>query len=395
MLSLTRTPLADVLPYFATRGVDVAFLVPTETGYAKSIMDATAPVRDFLSRTGIHDYDSQAQGPDAKHEYPAVLVLGDSLRETTASLYRPATKSGDPRIWLRGLKEYCAPTDLLALVAIDDQLYVFDLSDASVIDSLESNGLAASLLDHAAQDALSVAAELLTKLKAIARLGFVETLVPGPTGIGMTLEYLLGITANSDKGPDYKGIEIKATRQGGRRSTNRVNLFSQVPDWPRSALTERQILDIYGYLRIGRRQLYCTVSASKVNSQGLYFALEEDEGLLRNRSDLGGIVCEVAQWDTGLLRTRLDRKHAETFWVKAECGSSQHNESFKYTSVVHTRKPNTHLLEALLASGIITMDYTLSQGPTAVRNHGYLFKILPSDVSLLFPDPVHYDLAEA
>ena len=40
MLALTDTPIEGVLKYFADRGLSVAFLVPTATGYEKSIMDS-------------------------------------------------------------------------------------------------------------------------------------------------------------------------------------------------------------------------------------------------------------------------------------------------------------------------------------------------------------------
>lgn len=57
MLSMSDTPIADVLRYFADRGIGAAFLVPTPTGYEKSIMDAIAPFRSFLQDAGIHDKD--------------------------------------------------------------------------------------------------------------------------------------------------------------------------------------------------------------------------------------------------------------------------------------------------------------------------------------------------
>ena len=48
MLAMSRTPINSVISYFADRGLEVAFLVPTPNGYKKSIMDAIASVRDFL-----------------------------------------------------------------------------------------------------------------------------------------------------------------------------------------------------------------------------------------------------------------------------------------------------------------------------------------------------------
>jgi hypothetical protein len=68
MLSISDTRIEDVLPFFSDRGIDVALIVPTITGLKKSIIDATASVRQFLDRNDIHDYNRQKQGPDAKRD---------------------------------------------------------------------------------------------------------------------------------------------------------------------------------------------------------------------------------------------------------------------------------------------------------------------------------------
>ena len=44
MLKMSDTPIRGFLPFFANAGLQVAFLVPTPTGYQKSIMDATLPL---------------------------------------------------------------------------------------------------------------------------------------------------------------------------------------------------------------------------------------------------------------------------------------------------------------------------------------------------------------
>ena len=48
MLAMADVPIDSFLPIFAKAGVSVAFLVPTPTGYEKSIMDATYPVRELF-----------------------------------------------------------------------------------------------------------------------------------------------------------------------------------------------------------------------------------------------------------------------------------------------------------------------------------------------------------
>ena len=96
MLAMSDINIDQFLPLFADVGVSVAFLVPTPTGYEKSIMDAIGPVRELLKDEGIHDYEAQEQGPSAKVMWPAFFVTADGLVETEASLYRPVTKKGDP-----------------------------------------------------------------------------------------------------------------------------------------------------------------------------------------------------------------------------------------------------------------------------------------------------------
>ena len=62
MLSKADTPIANVLPIFVDRSIDVSFLVPTPTGLEKAYFDATRSVRSFFIRQQFHDYADQLQG---------------------------------------------------------------------------------------------------------------------------------------------------------------------------------------------------------------------------------------------------------------------------------------------------------------------------------------------
>ena len=395
MLSASDTKIEEVLPFFTKKGIDVALIVPTETGMVKSIMDATTPVRQFLLRNSIHDYDKQEQGQDNKVSFPAFFVNANGLTESYASLYRPVTKKGDPRIWFGGLRNYCRPRNLLAIITSNDNIFVFNLSDFNIINAMHSNkGIVADVINKASTISNLASDDLLSKLQAIHRMGFVETVVRGDTGIGMTLESLLGIPPNSDKSPDYKGIEIKSSRMRPKNK-NRVNLFTQVPNWEKSRIrTAQELLDKYGYVKDGRKQLYCTVAASKPNTHGLFFEVDEKKDILFNKSKPleAGPILDVVLWELESLRSQLGQKHRETFWVEAEAKFDCGVEKFRYDFVVHTKRPNIHLFGALVDQGIITMDYTLSQKETRVRDHGYIFKIKPQNVGLLFPEPMLYHL---
>ena len=57
--------------------------------------------------------------------------------------------------------------------------------------------------------------EFSEKFRQIKEMGFVPSLRKGPTGIGYTLETLLGIDENNDTSPDIEGAELKAHRANG------------------------------------------------------------------------------------------------------------------------------------------------------------------------------------
>ena len=79
MLSMTDTPLETVIPYFAETNTSVAFLVPTPTGYEKSIMDATKPLRALLKFAKVHDYETQGQGQENKVVIESHFVTKDDV----------------------------------------------------------------------------------------------------------------------------------------------------------------------------------------------------------------------------------------------------------------------------------------------------------------------------
>ena len=402
MLKKSDTPIESVLPIFSDKGIDAAFLVPTETGLNKSIMDATAPVRDFLKSKHIHDYSIQNKGTDCKITFPTYIVnpiTPSHQWATSTSLYRPQTKDGDPRIWISGLPKFANPWNLLAIVTDGNCLYVFNLSDSETLHSLRTNyGFAADVLNRLVLRDEAIARELLGMFKDLHRQGFLPTVTPGDTGVGMTAEHYLGIPPNALKTPDYKGIEIKCSRKK-QAAPNRVNLYSQVPDWKNSkGMTAEKLLQTYGYWanddKVGKRfNLYCTVEAHHPNTQSLYFEVDERQDILVNYANKTGKPEYVLQWSMQTLRERLLEKHRETFWVKAESQFVNGQEYFRYDSIVHTKKPTASLLGYLIDTGIITMDYTMHFKPDGhVRDHGYLFKIKPDNVNMLFPDPITYTL---
>jgi hypothetical protein len=399
VLEMADTSFEVYLPVFAQNGIAVAFLVPTPTGYYKSILDATAPVRDLLLKSNVHDYEAQRQGPDAKAVIPAHFVNSSYLTDTTASLYRPITKHGDPRIWFQNLRCYCSPSNLLALIVIHGELYVYNLSDKAISDSLIHGGFAYDILKKAVYHEDTIANELLARIRDIHNQGFLRSITVGDPGVGDTLENALGITRNNNRAPDYHGIELKATRltrNGSKRKTTRQTLFAKVPDF---GMTYHEILSKYGKWQkprgeaVERFQLYETLKASRPNAYGLLLSVDEYSDQLKMLSIGTAETSFVSGWDLQALRGTLHEKHHETFWVKAVSETRNGIEYFRYDKVQHTRRPNVSLLAPLFVADKITLDLAVHIRPNGTyRDHGMLFKMFPDDLSLLVGKPIEYDL---
>ena len=150
MLSLSSTSIPDTLLALKTLSLNPTFLVPTATGLEKSIMDAHGPVRDWLIENGIHNYDLQQQGPEHKKTIRTTIISNTTI-ETKTSLYRPLTKTGDPRIWPNGLKALSDEGDLLALLCWDNELIIINATKLDISRALfESHPKLRLLLEHSA-----------------------------------------------------------------------------------------------------------------------------------------------------------------------------------------------------------------------------------------------------
>lgn len=374
--------------------ISVALIEPTKTGLKKSILDATGSVRYYLKENNLHDYETQGQGQEHKIIIETFIYSPTEKIKSKTSLYRPNTKKGDPRIWFSKLGKFSISNDLIAIVAYDKRLHIFNLTQIDVKSLLNSKIInpLKELIEEINGQANKIAFELLSMLRTIAKSGPIPSMVNADTSVGRTLETALGIDINSSKEPDYKGIELKSFRS---RRANRKNLFNQVPNWKLSKFKRSaEILDNFGYTRDGIFRLYCTVSAITRNSQGLKLRLDNDIKQLIENSDKKEIGDFVV-WTLDKLHSRLQQKHKETFWVEADSLIIDKKEHFQYKLVEHTKKPINSQFNILINDGIITLDHLIKKDAKgSVREKGPIFKIKPKGIDLLFPPSVKYNLLE-
>ena len=370
-------------------GLDCALLYLTQTGLDKALLDAVQPMRSLFQTFGVHDYAQQRQGPEYKVHRAAVLYSGNVGQELQASLYRPKTKKGDPRIWFPKLPKLASAGNVLAVAVHLGVLRVFNLSTIQ-----RGSGSAVLRFLESLQAGESPAVELLRRLRELSAMGPLQAVCAGTTAIGRTIELALGIAINSRRDPDFKGIEIKSSRTPrSNRQRNRITLFACVPDWPLSRLkSSAQILDQYGYQRSGVNKLYCQVATGKPNSQLLQLEVDKVNDWLREfaakrpRED-------VVVWTLDKLHGRLMGKHRETFWIKARSEQVRGREWFHLESVHHTRSPSIVAFDELLDDGAITVDHLIKRDGRKISEKGPLFKIESQRVSDLFVFPERtYDL---
>jgi MvaI/BcnI restriction endonuclease family len=398
VLAESDFPIEEAIDVFAAFGIEAAFIVPTQTGYEKSILDAHKSVRAFFKFHGIHDFDAQGLGADEfGKKVPITYLSEEGLIEKDISLYRPKTKTGDPRMWTN-IRGYAEPYNLLAFIASDDgELFLINCSRAGLLNQTKLPGSFLYKIFTGFSKS-ETAIKLIDDLRKVAALGWVDSTRFGDTAVGHTLETLLGIKANSSKLPDYLGeIELKS----GRRPTsgnpkNKSTLFSKVPDWKNSSMKAAEILQEFGSRNPekDRLELYVTVS-DQPNRQGLYMLYSENLELVETRAiHASNGDMPVAQWDVVNLQEDMRSKHKETFWVQAETRKDPAgNEQFRYVRVTRTRRPMVGNIGPLINAGKITLDYTMSEKSSGgVRDHGYLFRIWPKDLSLLFPAIEKFEL---
>ena len=376
MLSLSNIDVAEKLSWFKSRGFIVSFIVPTETGLHKSIMDATEGFRNFLSEGGLHNFNKQKQGTEHKKLVETLLVSENIIHNTNTSLYRPETKKGDPRLWVYELSKYASSGDLLAFLISEEGLIVINCSNSELDELEEILNSQMRVLSFNTSDA---SIELLQKLKQISSKGFIKSMRSGDTGVGYTLECLLGITANSSKNPDYKGIEIKSSRS----RNNKDVLFSMVPNWELSNLKSGdEIVNKRGKPNPKHNNLktiFHTIRGDRENNWGLKLKVEKD--LIHQVFLEGGVEEKDTCWLIDDFKSRLTKKHKETFWVDVETRIEGGNEEFHYKKVLHTGDVDLSTIPVLIKKGMITLDYLIwerAEGWTKYKGKGgfdFLWKL--------------------
>ena len=232
-------------------------------------------------------------------------------------------------------------------------------------------------------------AEFIKRIREIRDLDYVESHRQGDTGIGKTLEDLLGIEENNIAGPDFSTYELKS---GRKDSISMLTLFTKTPA-PRDAI--KRLLEEFGYPQrkrpkdrvqttlIGKddrasfippedKELHVTVDSLKPNSVGLQLSIKGDRLYIDNEKGV------EAYYDDNVLKETFESKYHNLVYVLADNRISGSNEYFWFNEAYLLKNFSFKRFSKLVRDGILKLDLRIGHYPDGrPHDHGTAFRILP------------------
>jgi hypothetical protein len=226
--------------------------------------------------------------------------------------------------------------------------------------------------------------QLKKKLKEIKALGFVKTHRKGDTGIGKTLEDLLGIKENNIPLPDIGEIaELKAYRKS---AVSMLTLFTLEPQ-PKGGDRDRVLLDNFGYSKRenGRsKELHSTLSCKRYNNQGLKLKVEKDKVRVVGRGKRLNIY-----WDMEDLEKKFEAKLPALVYALADSKEIKGVEHFHFNEAYFLEGFDFEHFKNMVKKDAIVVDFRMYYRPNgSVRNHGTGFRVKIKQLYNCFEDKV-------
>lgn len=223
--------------------------------------------------------------------------------------------------------------------------------------------------------------EFIKKLKEINEMGYIKTHRIGNTGIGKTLEDLLGIKENNVPTPNCAKSELKSAR---RNAKSMLTLFTKSP---LPAKANSVLLEKFGYessRKNGRKELHTTVNAIEFNQlkgkDGFKIEIKNEKvNLVSFNNEILGY------WDKDVLQKSFEIKIPKLTYVKADAKGSGANEEFWYNEAWLLSGFDFDNFVKLLKKGTIKVDIRIGQySDGRPHDHGTGFRIFPNELDLCF-----------
>jgi len=234
--------------------------------------------------------------------------------------------------------------------------------------------------------------QFIERIKQIKEMGFVLSNRSGDTGIGKTLEDLLGIAENNIAGPDFNIYELKS---GRKDSSSMLTLFTKAPI-PKGA--NKKLLEVFGYEQRKRqkqnqshvtdfmdtgvhehqistreKELHVTVDSKSINSVGLTLNVKGDRIYIANNKNV------LAYYQRSALREAFEKKYGKkAIYVLANSKKGNGSELFWFNEAYLLEGFSFEKFSNLVREGIIKLDLRIGHYPDGrPHDHGTGFRVMP------------------
>ena len=202
--------------------------------------------------------------------------------------------------------------------------------------------------------------DFINEFTKIKEQGWIRTHRSGPTGIGKTLEDLLGIPENNLDEPDFGEYELKSCRLD---SQSMLTMFTRAPQ-PSRANT--YLREKYGYSSNAydndEKVLHATLSADR------FTTISNTGNKLKIWCDIDGIYIlsqdgrENVFWSKEALKRCFEKKYKNKFvYAKALSRGNGANEEFHFVEAYEVSGFNYEAFIDLLEAGKIYVDLRIGQ----------------------------------
>lgn len=202
--------------------------------------------------------------------------------------------------------------------------------------------------------------DFIREYRKIKEMGWIRTHRAGPTGVGKTLEDLLGIEENNHDAPDFGEYELKSCRLKYGYSSSAYDNEEKVLH---STLTAAHFVPIADT----GHQLKIVCDAQKISIA----------------SELG---TENVYWEREKLRKAFEKKYKNKFvYAKAQSRGTGADEEFYFEEAYEVSGFDYDAMIELLEQGRIYIDLRIGQYANGkTHDHGTGFRIREIDQPKLF-----------
>ena len=233
--------------------------------------------------------------------------------------------------------------------------------------------------------------DFIKEFEKIRNKGWITTNRKGPTGIGKTLEDLLGIPENNKQEPDFGEYELKSARKDDG------SMLTLITKSPSPMGINKEILNKFGYTSSqygnNKKVIHATLNAReyvRIADTGYSLKIKFDEAnnkiSIYSLNNNTGEENEETFWDLYDLKKKIESKiKNKIIYVTAESNRDNYKEELKFENAYLCEGVSPERIFDLLKENKMFVDIRIGQYENGkTHDHGTAFRIRPSDHHRLF-----------